>query len=649
MYENGRDFDKNDAQAYYWFRRAAAQGDSEAMFSVGFYAYYGRWLRADFREAMSWFRRGAEAGHSSSQAYLGVMYSLGQGAARDDAEAVAWFERAARSGNAVALYNLAVMVERGRGIPQDAKRAATLYQQAIAGGMSMALINLGYLHEQGSGVAKNEGRAVELYARAADLHLPMGMTNLAAMYEHGSGVARNLDKAISLNTKAGAAGSSRGYWGLYRIYNSKERRDLALAEDALVKASELGDSSALVELVSMLGAERQQPRVLRSSELLVRLERAARLETSVAAMMALADYYDRGWFTPVDRLQARKWLEFAAESGSDMGRWHLGRYLVQGWGGPIDKRRAAELWRASELAGNDDAKLSLAGALVSGDGVARDVSGGERKLRELIEKGHPRAKLIYAHFVVVGMLSEPSWDVVDEIRSKADAGDGFAQCDIGFLYESGTRLPKDLKAAREWYARAANLGFEWAVFRQAVVELESGSQTIRGDVALARLQELDRAGHCGAQVYLASAYMPGGPFPTDTEMAESMLRRAKANLSCEDPPRVTLLLGAVLLLEARARPEAIRLLEDAATSGVPEASFLLGSAYEFGYKVEVNPFKAREQYKRASERGSHAAAYSLAQMMMRGVGGPVDVVGASRLLGTIPAEKLQDLAKSRAH
>lgn len=70
LYENGRDFEKSDGLALYWFRKAAAQNEPEAMFSVGYYTYYGRYTRQDFSEAIRWFRRGADAGHAPSQPIL---------------------------------------------------------------------------------------------------------------------------------------------------------------------------------------------------------------------------------------------------------------------------------------------------------------------------------------------------------------------------------------------------------------------------------------------------------------------------------------------------------------------------------------------------------------------------------------------------
>lgn len=575
------------------------------------------------------------------------MLALGQGLPRDDSEAVMWYERAAKANNAVALYNLAVMLDRGAGVAQDWSRAAVLYEKAAKAGMPAALINLGVLHENGTGVPKNPRRAIELYSRAAEMQQLMGLTNLAVMYQYGREVERDIDRAISLNARAAGLGSTQACYALYRIHRfERDRRDLRRAEEALLKAAELGDFGALNELTAMLNDERQKPLTLRTEELFRRLEQSAS-QGSVPSMIALADYFDRGWLTPIDRAQARKWLERAAERDSPVGKFHLARYLAEGWGGPSDKARAFAIWQAGEVAGDSDAKLSVANALLTGTGIARDIAGGERRLKDLIEKGHPRARAALAHFVAMGTLPAGNFDAAAELRRLAETGDSSAQFALAYLLEDGRLVPKDLSAAREWYARSAQQGNDWAAFRQSTMVLLDPSSGGNREWALRKLLDLDRSGFCRAQLLLGMSYITGEVFAPDFEKAESFLRRAKANPSCEDEHRIDLYLGMALLMQTGARSEGIRLLEAAASHSVAEAEGLLGFAYETGNNVAVDLYRARSHYRRASSGGVHLASYRLAQMMINGSGGPADIPGATKILGTIPREKLLELVQSQ--
>ncbi|MFZ4809383.1 MAG: hypothetical protein ACOYLQ_19180 [Hyphomicrobiaceae bacterium] len=63
-------------------------------------AHKGRGVKQDFGEARRWYDRAAAAGQSDAMYNLGVMAEAGEGMRRDVASAAGWYARAAANGHA---------------------------------------------------------------------------------------------------------------------------------------------------------------------------------------------------------------------------------------------------------------------------------------------------------------------------------------------------------------------------------------------------------------------------------------------------------------------------------------------------------------------------------------------------------------------
>jgi hypothetical protein len=87
---------------------------------------------------VKWYRKAAEQGDADALNNLGVMYDNGRGVPQDHAEAVKWYRKAAEQGFVSALNNLGVMYDLGKGVPQDHAEAYIWYSLAAAGGHKKA-------------------------------------------------------------------------------------------------------------------------------------------------------------------------------------------------------------------------------------------------------------------------------------------------------------------------------------------------------------------------------------------------------------------------------------------------------------------------------------------------------------------------------
>lgn len=132
----------------------------------------GRGVAKDPAQAAYWYRKAAEQGDSNAQNELGYLYSWGIGVGRDEAQAARWFMRAAGSGSQPAKLNLAVMSLKGAGMPRDIHFALDLLHQLAEKDNARAECYLGVLSMEGIGAPVDPRTAEKWFARAAKAKNP---------------------------------------------------------------------------------------------------------------------------------------------------------------------------------------------------------------------------------------------------------------------------------------------------------------------------------------------------------------------------------------------------------------------------------------------------------------------------------------------
>jgi len=92
------------AQMYMWAAKCFEQGKE---------------VERDTAEAVRLYRLSAEQGNADAQDNLGVCYAMGTGVQRDEVEAVRLFRLSVEQGNALAQCDLAFCYSDGRGVLRD--------------------------------------------------------------------------------------------------------------------------------------------------------------------------------------------------------------------------------------------------------------------------------------------------------------------------------------------------------------------------------------------------------------------------------------------------------------------------------------------------------------------------------------------------
>lgn len=165
----------------------AAQGFVKQELELAAAYFAGRGVPKDLAQAAYWYRKAADQGNPAAQVYLGYLYSVGLGVPQDTAEAIRWYRRAASSNSPLAEVNLAAHYMRGDGVKQDTAEALRLLRSAEEKGYGRADAYLGWSSYIGSGVPVDHAAAKVWLKKGVKRHDPEAECFLAEWdaYEPG--------------------------------------------------------------------------------------------------------------------------------------------------------------------------------------------------------------------------------------------------------------------------------------------------------------------------------------------------------------------------------------------------------------------------------------------------------------------------------
>ena len=201
-YAAGEMVEKDDQEAVKWYELAAQNGKVEAMRDLGHY-YNSLGKEEEFPKAFYYFQRAAENGDANGQNALAVMYALGRGVEQNDAKAVELYQKSADHGFPLAQRNLAFRYKGGIGVEKDVQKAYQWFLKAAEGGDASAQNEVAWMLYTGEDVPQDLEKAFEWAQKSVEGENPYGYGTLAEMYYKGKGVAQDKVKAFELYSKGG--------------------------------------------------------------------------------------------------------------------------------------------------------------------------------------------------------------------------------------------------------------------------------------------------------------------------------------------------------------------------------------------------------------------------------------------------------------
>jgi len=171
----------------------AKDGDDNAQYDLSERYHYGiLGVKRDQKEAVKWVKLAAAQNNSGAQNSLGYYYNNGLGVRKNAKRALYYYKLAAEQGHRIAINNVGSFMR----LEGNYKQAAKLFEKSIALGYINAKNNLAILYANGDGVRRNRRKAFNLYREAALAGESNAQVNLAGQYYMGEGVNKNYIMAM---------------------------------------------------------------------------------------------------------------------------------------------------------------------------------------------------------------------------------------------------------------------------------------------------------------------------------------------------------------------------------------------------------------------------------------------------------------------
>lgn len=185
-------------EAYYWYRRAADDGQKESFGIVGYMLYTGEGTDKYLEEALGWFKMATEHGDPYGALMLGKDARF---RTQNYHNAFQWFMVAARMGDPEAQYEVGNAYRKGRGIEADEEESAEWYRKAAEQGHTNATFQLGIYYKN-----RNDfEHALEWLKKSASKGDADSMTSIGNTYM----LMSDQDEALKWYKKAAELGDAR--------------------------------------------------------------------------------------------------------------------------------------------------------------------------------------------------------------------------------------------------------------------------------------------------------------------------------------------------------------------------------------------------------------------------------------------------------
>jgi TPR repeat protein len=581
-------------------QRLADAGDPIGLFAMGCIALRGRTQPKDVILARHYFQQAAKRGHTGAMVELGKLHVEGQGGSQDEAAGRAWFQKAAERDDLDAMRLLADMLRDGRGGKKDPLQAIALLEEAAERGYPEEYVALGRMFRFGQGVPIDLPRSRRYFEMALadgissakpflkDFVLKDGKLHVIEGMAHE---ARLRQEAAKGDAEAQLA---LGRWLMLATY---DRQDIKEGLEWVQKVAEKGLAAAQLELAKAFerglalqgGYPDQQAQALRwfrsaaaggdrdaQYQLATHLrygDANAQREAFAWALKAatahhaeaealMAEMYARGIGNRADETQAIEWANRALRGGVAQACFQIGVMFEQGIHVPKDLPRAFFWYLKGAEAGVPSCQQQVAEMYERGEGVAQSLRAAIHWYTQVAEPFHSEPAFAIARIYLEGP---------PEIRNEAEAlrwymtaidyslegGDGTEFFGVGEFerfakkygnlararyhlarnLELGDGLPRDLRQAAHWLARASDLERKYpdeagmACFRLGVAFVEGWEGEAYPDKALSsfrRAMELVKDVGDNPFAFMASNSLDWEYFQAFPKVVQALNSAAKA-------------------------------------------------------------------------------------------------------------------------
>jgi len=507
-------------------RKRAEAGSADAQFDLGLAYQLGLGTKRDLAAARQWFGKAAAQNHARAQAGLGFLLLSGQGGPVDLPGAEKALRAAGDQGEASAWANLAELALASG--PGRQAEAIALLERAVGAGAVNARYRLGRLLIEGEMVAADAPRGLGLLEQAAAQGHPYSQAYLAYLIFEGQAGATEYARGFGLAQRAANADLAEGAneLGRYYLMGIATKRDPKQAAKWFGRAGELGEPNGWYNLALLQeSGDLGKPDLAEARKLAIRA--AGRGHLLAAGMAGRMLYRAEGG--PRDRAGAYPYLKTLAEEGVADAQNMLASLLMSGDGAPANPVAAMDWWEKAALQGHGAAVNNFTTYLAMGRGRKADPARARQLLAAQAAKDYAPSQFRWAMWQEQGWQGTPRdlKAALDWYRRAAENGHAAAAFKYASYLEAGEGMPADLAAALRWYRAGAERGNAPAQFQLARL-LFNGEGGPADPAAAARwLERSAGQGYPEALFVLGDQAWRGEGRPADPALAWAYLRLAE--------------------------------------------------------------------------------------------------------------------------
>ena len=373
---------------------------------------------------------------------------------------------------------------------------------------------------------------------------------------------------------------------------------------------------------------------------------------------------------------ARTWYERSARAGYLPAQEQFARMLEKGTGGPVNKKQAIRYYELAAQQGSGKSALA-AGRLLEKTNSTAQLELARQRYEDAIRMGNMEAVQALSKWYenrdakrnsVLQQANAGSLNAQFRMGENYRLGrDGFpkdmvlareayeraarnghtgAKTQLARLYEEGKGGPVRLAQARRWYAQAAQEGDATAqYFLGYFYDVGMGGLEVNPTEALSWYAKAAEKGNLQAQYRLALSYIYGAPERVDVSKAVTWLEKAsqggyaraiqdlndfkKGILPIKNPttPTAQYLLGMQYFTGGEKPKDPLKALyffEKASVNGDARAQYALGHMYYTGRNVSKNAEKVRFWFEKSAIQGNEMGQYGMGTLYRYGQGVPQD-------------------------
>lgn len=437
-----------------------------------------------------------------------------------------------------------------------------------------------------------------------------------------------IDAALEICTSEAKMGDANAQYTLANLYldGTVAKDDWQQAFPWLLLAADQGHFAAQMQVARALQSGRG---VAKNEEQAFFWIKRAADGNYPEAQVALGQCYLQGLGVAKNETLAIQCLTDSARKGNSEAMYQLAQKYLQ----PTATQNLDEAQSLLSMAaenGHALAMFSLARLYHEGTVFPKDDSKALYWYSQANSKDHPQAEYELAMLLLKG-----TWQMNESpihlLLKSAEQDYVPAQLTLAKLYQQGQKVPKNDRAAFDWYVRAAKAADPEAFYHIGLCFVYGQlMQPKNRDLGVEYLKQAAEAGYMPAQYTLASLYLEGQSVLDDRQQAMDYLIQAANNgwVDAQLKLAQTLMQFSLPQYDKAAFHWALK----AGKQQHAEALFMLANCYYDGIGTEIDYQQAFKIFQRLAERDHFLAQYKVGQMLLEGQGSDKDVTAAKKWL-----------------